>query len=81
MSQSVVLVATIVADSRARAFVERALIAALDAVRRIAALVDDGTLISTMTSRIASINANHLKQAHARIEQGGARGKNVLEGF
>jgi hypothetical protein len=34
-----------------------------------------------MTGRIAGINANHLKQAHARIEQGGACGKIVLEGF
>ena len=50
-------------------------------LRRVAALVDDGTLISTMTSRIAGINANHLKQAHALIEQGGTRGKIVLEGF
>jgi zinc-binding alcohol dehydrogenase family protein len=52
-----------------------------DVLRRVAALVDDGTLISTMTSRIAGINANHLKRAHALIEQGGTRGKIVLEGF
>ena len=81
MSQSVVLVATIVADSPHRAFVERALIAAVDAMRPVAALGDNGTLISTMTSRIAGINAHHLKRAHAPIEQGGARGKIVLEGF
>jgi hypothetical protein len=54
---------------------------AVDAMRPVAALGDDGTLISTMTSRIAGINANHLTQPHARIEQGGARGKIVLEGF
>jgi hypothetical protein len=58
-----------------------ALIAAVDAVRRVAALGDDGTLISNTTSRIAGINSNHLKRAHARIERGGARGKIVLEGF
>jgi len=81
MSQSVVLVATFVADSPHRAFVELASIAAVDAVRRVAVLVDDGTPISTTTSRIAGINVNHLKQARARIEQGGARGKIVLEGF
>jgi zinc-binding alcohol dehydrogenase family protein len=52
-----------------------------DLLRRVAALVDDGTLISTMTNRIDGINANHLKQAHALIEQGGTRGKIVLEGF
>jgi hypothetical protein len=57
------------------------LIAALDAVRRAAALVDDSTLISTTTSRVAGINANHLTQPHTRIEQRGARGKIVLEGF
>jgi hypothetical protein len=81
MSQSVVLVATIVADACHRAFVERALIAAVDAMRPVAAPGDDGTLISTMTRRIAGLNANHLKLAHARIEQGGARGKIVMEGF
>ncbi|MDB6083765.1 MAG: Bifunctional protein: zinc-containing alcohol dehydrogenase [Gammaproteobacteria bacterium] len=52
-----------------------------DLLRRVAALVDDGALISTMTRRIAGIDANHLKQAHALIEQGGTRGKIVLEGF
>src|ERR1700682_5240504 len=52
-----------------------------DVLRRVAALVDDGTLISTMTSRTAGINANHLKQAHGLIEQGGTRGQIVLEGF
>ena len=81
MSQSVVLVATFVADSPHRAFVELASIAAVDAVRRVAVLVDDGTLISTTTSRVADTNANHLTQPHARIEQGGARGKIVLKGF
>jgi zinc-binding alcohol dehydrogenase family protein len=52
-----------------------------DVLRRVAALVDDGTLTSTLTSRLAGINANHLKQAHELIERGGMRGKIVLEGF
>jgi zinc-binding alcohol dehydrogenase family protein len=52
-----------------------------DLLRRVAALVDKGTLTSTVTTHITGINANNLKQAHALIENGGTRGKIVLEGF
>ena len=45
------------------------------------ALVDAGKLRSTLTERISPINAANLKQVHARIESGKARGKIVLEGF
>ncbi|TCP35515.1 zinc-binding alcohol dehydrogenase family protein [Sphingomonas sp. BK235] len=44
-------------------------------------LVDAGKLRTTVTQRIASINAANLKRAHAMIEGGGTRGKIVLEGF
>jgi zinc-binding alcohol dehydrogenase family protein len=50
-------------------------------LRRAAALVDDRTLISTMTTRMSGITASNLKLAHGLIEQGGTRGKIVLEGF
>ncbi|MGZ2745225.1 zinc-binding alcohol dehydrogenase family protein [Burkholderia stagnalis] len=52
-----------------------------DLLRRVSELVDQGTLISTMTTRIGGIHAANLKHAHALIEQGGTRGKIVLEGF
>ncbi|MDO9402502.1 MAG: zinc-binding alcohol dehydrogenase family protein [Polaromonas sp.] len=50
-----------------------------DILRRVARLVDDGVLHTTMTQRIAGISATTLRQAHALIEQGGMRGKIVLE--
>jgi zinc-binding alcohol dehydrogenase family protein len=52
-----------------------------DLLTRAAALVDGGTLTSTVTKRLGRINAGNLKQAHALIEHGGTRGKIVLEGF
>ena len=50
----------------------------LDEVSR---LVDAGRLRSTMTERLAPIDAATLKRVHALIESGTARGKIVLEGF
>ncbi|WP_010219964.1 zinc-binding alcohol dehydrogenase family protein [Sphingomonas sp. PAMC 26621] len=50
----------------------------LDAV---AALVDAGEIVTTLTERLSPINAANLKRAHARLESGTARGKIVLEGF
>lgn len=44
-------------------------------------LVDEGKLRTTVTERLAPINAANLKHAHAMIESGRARGKIVLEGF
>ena len=52
-----------------------------DLLTRAAALVDGGTLTSTVTKRLGRINAGNLRQAHALIEHGGTRGKVVLEGF
>lgn len=52
-----------------------------DILRRVAKLVDDGLVDSTLTEKIAGINAANLKRAHALVEQGGMRGKVVLEGF
>lgn len=48
---------------------------------RIAQLIDDGVLRSTVTERFGTINAANLRRAHALLESGTARGKIVLSGF
>lgn len=48
---------------------------------RVAQLVDEGVLKTTLGEHYGTINAEHLKRAHAMIESGTARGKIVLEGF
>lgn len=52
-----------------------------DILHRMAALVDEGIVDTTLTRRMQGINAANLRQAHALIEQGSTRGKIVLEGF
>lgn len=47
----------------------------------VARLIDEGKLRTTVTDVLRPINAENLKQAHATIESGKARGKIVLEGF
>ena len=47
----------------------------------LARLVDAGALRTTMTRRVAGINAANLREAHAQIESGTTQGKIVLEGF
>jgi zinc-binding alcohol dehydrogenase family protein len=48
---------------------------------RVATLVDEGLVRSTLGEHFGVINAANLKRAHAFIESGQARGKVVLEGF
>lgn len=48
---------------------------------RVAALIDEGTLKSTLGEHIGIINATNLRKAHAQIESNKAVGKIVLEGF
>jgi zinc-binding alcohol dehydrogenase family protein len=48
---------------------------------RVAQLIDDGVLRSTITERFGTINAANLRRAHALLESGTARGKIVLSGF
>jgi len=48
---------------------------------RIAALVDEGKLRTTVSEHLSPINAAQLKRAHALIESGRMRGKLVLSGF
>ncbi|MBE3032161.1 MAG: zinc-binding dehydrogenase, partial [Actinobacteria bacterium] len=50
-------------------------------LNRVAALIDEGMLRSTMNEHFGTINATNLKRAHALIESNQARGKIVLEGF
>jgi zinc-binding alcohol dehydrogenase family protein len=47
----------------------------------VAALVDAGTLRTTLNRVITPLNAATLRQAHAALEQGGVVGKIVLKGF
>ncbi|WP_060481145.1 zinc-binding alcohol dehydrogenase family protein [Pseudomonas sp. NBRC 111119] len=48
---------------------------------RVAQLVDDGVLKTTLGEHFGKIDAANLKRAHAVIESGKAKGKIVLEGF
>ncbi|GIZ53315.1 zinc-binding alcohol dehydrogenase family protein [Noviherbaspirillum aridicola] len=48
---------------------------------RVAALVDDGTIKTTVNERFGTISADNLRRAHAMLESHQARGKIVLEGF
>ncbi|WEF34583.1 zinc-binding alcohol dehydrogenase family protein [Pseudoduganella chitinolytica] len=48
---------------------------------RVASLVDDGTLRTTVGEHFGAITAANLRRAHALIESGTARGKVVLAGF
>lgn len=50
-------------------------------LREIAALVDAGTISTTLRAEEGPINAANLKRAHAVIESGTAFGKTVLAGF
>ncbi|WP_296225873.1 zinc-binding alcohol dehydrogenase family protein [Ralstonia sp. UBA689] len=50
-------------------------------LNRVAALIDEGALRSTVNEQFGTINAANLKRAHAFIESNRARGKVVLEGF
>jgi NADPH2:quinone reductase len=47
----------------------------------VSSLVDAGKIRTTLTERLAPINAANLKSAHALIESGTARGKVALEGW
>lgn len=48
---------------------------------RVAALIDAGRIRTTLSTVMKPINADNLKQAHAILESGSAKGKIVLEGF
>jgi zinc-binding alcohol dehydrogenase family protein len=48
---------------------------------RLAALVDEGVIRTTLNERLAPINAANLRWAHAKLESGTAVGKIALERF
>lgn len=48
---------------------------------RVAALIDEGVLKTTVGEHLGLINAANLRRAHALLESHKARGKLVLEGF
>ncbi len=50
-------------------------------LRDLAALVDEGLVRTTLAEHFGTIDAAHLRRAHALLESGKARGKIVLEGF
>lgn len=50
-------------------------------LNEVSRLVDEKILRTTLTQRYSPIDAANLKQVHALIESGKARGKIVLEGF
>ncbi len=50
-------------------------------LNRISELVDDGTLVSTVTRNLGALCAATLKEAHVLQEGGRVIGKNVLDGF
>lgn len=50
-------------------------------LKRVAEMVDAGTVKTTLSEELGTINAANLKRAHALIESGRAKGKVVLSGF
>lgn len=50
-------------------------------LNRVSELINEGTLISTVTNNLGKISAETLKAAHEQQESGRAIGKNVLNGF
>ena len=50
-------------------------------LNRVSALIDDGTLISTVTNNFGNVSVETLKEAHVQQESGRVIGKNVLDGF
>ncbi|WP_086931989.1 zinc-binding alcohol dehydrogenase family protein [Agarilytica rhodophyticola] len=50
-------------------------------LNRVASLIDEGKLISTVTRNMGKISVETLKEAHVLQESGRSCGKNVLEGY
>jgi len=49
-----------------------------DLLNRVATLIDNGTIRSTMTQRVEGIRADNLKAVHTQVESGVTRGKIVI---
>ncbi|NGP46542.1 zinc-binding alcohol dehydrogenase family protein [Bacillaceae bacterium SIJ1] len=52
-----------------------------DILNKMAGLIDEGRIQSTMKEMLAPINAENIRKAHRRIESGKMIGKLVIEGF
>ncbi|WP_282037246.1 zinc-binding alcohol dehydrogenase family protein [Saccharicrinis aurantiacus] len=50
-------------------------------LNRVSELIDDGTLVSTVTNNLGNLSVENLKEAHRIQETGTVIGKNVLGGF
>ncbi len=50
-------------------------------LNRVSKLIDEGTLISTVTNNLGNLTVETLKEAHRQQESGRVIGKNVLRGF
>ena len=50
-------------------------------LNRVAQLIDEGTLKTTVGEHFGTINAANLRRAHELLESGKSKGKIVLEGF
>lgn len=50
-------------------------------LNRVSELIDDGTLIPTVTNNLGKVSVKTLKKAHVQQESGRVIGKNVLDGF
>ena len=48
---------------------------------RVASLIDNGTIKTTLGEKLGAINAENIRQAHRQLETGKTMGKLVLEGF
>ncbi len=62
-------------------FGTRSMIRQHEILQRVATLVDEGAVRTTMTERVTGIDAANLRRAHQQIESATTRGKLVLEGF
>lgn len=52
-----------------------------DLLNRVSAMIDEGTLISTVTERLGALTVESLRTAHTRQESGRVIGKQVLNGL
>ncbi|WP_422673580.1 zinc-binding dehydrogenase [Billgrantia tianxiuensis] len=50
-------------------------------LERVAALIDEGVLRTTLAEHFGPLDVDNMRRAHALIESGRSRGKIVLEGF
>ena len=50
-------------------------------LNEVSKLIDNGTIKTTLGENFGTINAEHMRKAHAFLETGKAKGKIVLEGF